>query len=264
LSADGVAASPDKVKAVREYPTQTNVKDVRAFLGLASFYRRLVPKFAEIAKPLTLTRKGQEFTWGLPQQEAFENLKEKLCTTPVLAYPNFKLPFILTTDASKFAIAAILSQVQDGVERPFSYASRQLNTAEQNYTASEIEMLALVWATKYYRCYLFGTKFVARTDHSALTYLRNFADQNGRLLRWSLNLAELDFKVEHRPGMKIAHADALSKHVGTVTRDNSLDKETVLQEQLSDAFCNKLPAHILARVNFFRRRKSHVQTPKKW
>jgi hypothetical protein len=130
LSANGVSVSPDKVKAVIEFPTPANVKDVRAFLGLASFYRRLVPKFAQISKPLTqLTRKGQEFTRGLPQQEAFENLKEKLCTTPVLAYPNFELPFILTTDASKFAIAAILSQVQDGVERPLSHASRRLNIA---------------------------------------------------------------------------------------------------------------------------------------
>jgi hypothetical protein len=133
LSANGVSASPDKVKAIRDYPTPANVKYVRAFLGLASFYRRLVPKFEEVSKPLTqLTKKGQ-FTWGLPQQEAFENLKEKLCTTPVLAYPNFKLPSILTTDASKFAISAILSLVQDGVERPLSYASRQLTISERNY-----------------------------------------------------------------------------------------------------------------------------------
>jgi hypothetical protein len=129
--------------------------------------------------------------------------------------------------------------VQDGVERPLSYASRQLNISEGKYTASEIEMLALVWATNYYRCYLFGTKFVVRTDHSALRYLRNFSDQNARLLRWSLKLAELDFIVEHRPGKKIAHADALSRHVGTVTRESSLDKETVLQERLRDMFCKK-------------------------
>jgi hypothetical protein len=124
-------------------------------------------------------------------------------------------------------------------------------------------MLALIWATKYNRCYLFGKKFVARTDHSAFTYLRNFAEQNGRLLSWSPKLAELDFIVEHRHGTKIAHADALSRHEGTVTRENSLDKETVLQEQLRDAFCTKLPARILARENFlddekglYRRRKN--------
>jgi len=171
-----------------------------------------VPNFAAIAKPLTtLTRKDQEFIWRPSQQEAFENLKSRLCSTPVLAYPNFKLPFILTTDASKVAIAAILSQVEDGVERPVAYASRQLNTAEQVYTTSETEVLALVWATKYFRCYLCGSKFIVRTDHSALIYLRNFADHNSQLLRWSLKLSELDFVVEHRPGTKIAHAEALSR-----------------------------------------------------
>ena len=92
----------------------------------------------------------------------------------MLAYANLKLPFILTTDASKVEIDAILSHVQDGVERPLAYASRQLNTAEEAYTTSEIEMLALVWATKHFRCYLYGTKFIVRTDY----YLRNFADHN--------------------------------------------------------------------------------------
>jgi len=106
----------------------------------------------------------------------------------VLAYPNFELPLILTTDASKVTFATILSQVQDGVEKPIAYASRQLNKAEQSYAASEIEMLALVWATKYFRCYLYGKKFLVKTDHFALTYLRNFAQNNHRLLRWSLKL----------------------------------------------------------------------------
>jgi hypothetical protein len=84
---------------------------------------------------------------GTCQQEAFESLKERLCTTPVLGYPNFKFPYILTTDGSKMAIGAILSQIQDGVERPLAHASRQLNAAEKNYSASEVELLTLVWAT---------------------------------------------------------------------------------------------------------------------
>jgi hypothetical protein len=113
-------------------------------------------------------------------------MKDRLCTTPILAYPNFELPFILTKDASKVTVAAALSQVQDGLESPLAYASRQMNTAEQNYTASEAEMLALVWATKYFKCFLFGHRFLVRTDHAALTYLRKFSDQNSRLFRWSL------------------------------------------------------------------------------
>ena len=239
---------------MKEYPTPKNARDVRAFIGLASFYRRIVPNFAEVAKPLTvLTRKNQEFIWGPSQQEAFEKMKDKLCSTPVLAYPNFELPFILTTDASKVAVAAVLSQVQDGAERPLAYASRQLNGAEQAYSASEVEMLALVWATKFFRCYLFGRRFVVRTDHAALSYLRNFADHNGRLMRWSLKLSELDFVVQHRPGSKIGHVDALSRHVGAVMLDDSLDKENLKCEQEKDDFCVKQnPGAFSSKRDFFR------------
>jgi len=126
----------------------------------------MLPDFQ--SKPLTsLTRKNQGFMWGTSKQEAFERMKDKLCTTPVLAYQNFKLPFILTFDASKLAVGAVLSQVQDGTELSIAYASRQLNTAEKSYSATELELLALVWATKYFRCYLYGQKFIVRTDHSA-------------------------------------------------------------------------------------------------
>ena len=169
-------------------------------------------------------------------------MKEKLCAASVLAYANFKLPFILTTDASKIAVAASLSQVQDGVERPIAYAGRQINTAEQRYAGSEAEMLALVWATKHFRCYLYGNKFLVRTDYSTLSYLQNFAEHNSRLLRWSIKLSELDFVVEHRPGSKIGHVDALSRHVGTVKYGAVLSKEIVLREQEKEVLCMKQTA----------------------
>ena len=169
---------------MRVCPTSKNVKEVRAFLGLASFYVRLVQDFATIAKPLTeLTKKDRPFLWGSSQQKAFHSIKDKLCTMPVLAYPNFELRFIVTTDASKIAVPPILSQEQNGVQRPIPYASRQMNKAEQAYTASEAELLALVWATKYFRCSLYGTQFLVRTNHAALSYLRTFADANSRLMR---------------------------------------------------------------------------------
>jgi hypothetical protein len=132
LSEQGVAASTDKIEAVKKFPVPRNTRDVRAFICLASFYRRLVPEFAETAKPLTqLTRKNQAFAWGVAQQEAFEALNFKLCTAPVLAFPDFNRPFILMIDASKVAVTAILSQVQDGIERTVAYASRQLSKPEQ-------------------------------------------------------------------------------------------------------------------------------------
>jgi hypothetical protein len=196
LSERGVSSSPDKVMAVQNYPTLKSVKDYRALLGLASFYRMLVPNFAELAKPLTtLTRKNQEFQLWFQTPRGILTLKEKLCN-PFLAYPDFKLPFILTTDASKTVVIAILCQVQNGQERPIAYISRQLNSAEQKYAATESEMLALVWATKHFRYYLFGKLFLVRTDHSALTCLREFADRNSRLLKWSLTLSKLDLEVQ--------------------------------------------------------------------
>jgi len=123
---------------------------------------------------------------GFNSTGGLESLKERPCSASVLAFLNFKVSFILTTDASKIAIAAILSQVQNVVERPIAYTGRQINTAERSYIASEADMQALFWATKQFRCYLFGKKFLVRTNHSALTCLRNFADQSSRLMRWSL------------------------------------------------------------------------------
>ena len=220
---------------------------------MASFYRRLVPKFAETVKPLTmLTRKDQKFSWVPLQQQAFDSMKEKLCAAPVLAYANFKLPIVLTTDASKIAVAASLSQVQDRVERPIAYAGRQINTAEQRYAASEAEMLALVWATKHFRCYLYGNKFLVRKDYSTLSYLQNFAEHNSRLLRRCIKLSELDFVVEHRPGSMIGHVDALSRHVGTVKYGAVLSKEIVLREQEKEVFCMKqTPGTYNSKPEFF-------------
>jgi len=238
VSRDGIRASPDKTKAVRNFPVPKNVREVRSFLGLTSFYRRLVPKFAHMAKPMSeLLRKDAPFVWLERQQTAFEKLKQILCSEQVLAYPNFDSQFILTTDASKVAVAAILYQVQDGVERPISFASRQMNPTEQLYSVSEAELLAVTWATRHFRCYLCGTQFLLRTDHAALKYMHNFASNNSRLLRLSLRLSEFDFTVEHRPGTKIRHADALSRAVQSVGHDIELPAEVVKTAQEGDEFC---------------------------
>jgi hypothetical protein len=136
VSRDGISASPDKVQALRKYPTPKDAKEVRIFLGLASCYRRLVPKFSEIAKPLTeILRKDAHFKWEGRQQAVFEKLKVVLCSEQVLVYPYFSKQFILTTDASRVGVAAILSRVQDGIERPICFASYQMKKAEENFSA---------------------------------------------------------------------------------------------------------------------------------
>jgi len=119
-------------------------------------------------------------------------------------------------------VAAILSQVQDGVERPIAFASRQMNKAEQNYCASEAETLAVMLATKQFCCYPFRKRFTVKTDYSALTYLHTFAGNNSRLMHWRLRLSEFYFEIEHRPGTQIRHVDALSRHVQTVTANQTL------------------------------------------
>ena len=186
-------------------------------MGLASYYRRHVPNFAEIALPLTkLTKKNEKFRWGDEQEKAFQKLKDILSTEPLLIYPYFSQPFIVACDASNTAIGAVLSQLRDDEEKPIAYCSRQLNNAKRNYSCRERELLAVIFATKQFRCYLYGYKFTLQTDHSALRWLLNLKDPSSRLTRWSLRLAEFDYETIHRPGTKMLHADALSRNVGTI------------------------------------------------
>jgi hypothetical protein len=144
--------------------------------------------------------------------------------TPFASFP-FTSPAVRlrvpSHSVSALAVAAAPSQVQDGLKRPIACASRQMNVAERNYSASETEMLALRWAVKHYGCYIYGKSFVVRTHHCP--HLRKFAESNSRLLGWSLKLSELDFVVKHRAESKIGHVDALSRHVGAVTLESSLN-----------------------------------------
>jgi hypothetical protein len=149
----------------------------------------------------------------------------------VLAFPDFKVLFILTTDASTVGLGTALSQVQEGIERPISFASRKLNKAERAYSASELETLAAAWATKCFRRYFYGKQFLVRTDHAALKFLRNFADNNERLMHSSLRLSEFDFEIEHVPGSKIKHVDALSRHVGLVEETQLMSKELMIRPE---------------------------------
>jgi len=142
--------------------------------------------------------------------------------------------------------------VQNGEERPVAYASRQMNRAESSYSASEAELLPLVWATKKFRCYLYGKHFLVRTDHLALTYLKNFADNNSRLMRWAFRLSDFDFSIQHKPGSSISHVDALSRHVGAVMEDDLPDKDRFVEEQRKDPYCSTLkPGKHTGKADFF-------------
>ena len=162
-----------------------------------------------------------------------------MSTEPLLIYPDFKQPFIVACDASTKAIGAVLSQLRDGEERPVAYCSRQLNSAESKYSVTELELLAFLFAVKQFRCYLYGRKFVVHTDHRALKWLINLQDPSSRLTRWAIKLSEYDYVVEHRPGTKMRHADALSRGVHAVQQEMVLSKEVIRREQEADELCNR-------------------------
>ena len=217
VSADGIQTDPEKIAAVRDWPTPTSISELKGFLGLVTYYRRFIPGCSAIAEPLNyLTRKDVEFKWGPQQESAFCELKHHLVNPPVLAYPDFSENsghFILDTDASSgHGIGAVLFQKQpDGTERVLAYRSRALHRHERNYCATRLEMLALVAFIDHFRYYLLGRNFLVRTDHHALKWLMSFKQPAGQVARWLERLQEYAFTVKHRPGLSHANADALSR-----------------------------------------------------
>nr|XP_011313386.1 PREDICTED: uncharacterized protein LOC105272851 [Fopius arisanus] len=199
VNSAGLQVDPDKTAAVVEFPAPKNLKQIRRFLGMASWYRRFIPEFATVAQPLTrLTKVKQPWVWETEQQEAFEALKKHLTSAPTLACPDFSLHFTLQTDASSVGLGAVLTQVHEEQERVIAYASRSLTDPETKYTVTEQECLAVVWAVEKFHCYLEGYPFTVITDHSSLRWLHNMKDPAGRLARWNLRLMEYDYKIIHR------------------------------------------------------------------
>ena len=213
ISANGISPNPQKIVAVKSFPTPTSVKSIRQFLGLASYYRRFVPNFARVASPLyALTRQDVPFQWTLNCQQSFEGLKDLLTTPPVLAYPDFSKEFVVHTDASGEGLGAILEQEQeDGQLHPVAYASRSINKHEKQYGVTELEALGVVWAVKHFRSYLIGQKCRVYTDHAPLKSMLHARHQTGKLARWSNMLAEVDLEICYRPGRTNSNADALSR-----------------------------------------------------
>lgn len=209
---NGLETDPQKLSAVKEWPIPINKKQVRSFLGLCSYYRKFVENFSTIAHPLNkLTEERNKFQWNADTQQSFEHLKEKLLSPPILAFPDESKPFILDTDASNCAVGAVLSQVQDNKELVIEYYSKSLQKAERNYCVTRRELLAVVLATKHFHHYLFGRKFVIRTDHASLRWLYNFKEPDGQIARWLERLQQYDMSIQHRKGSSHGNADALSR-----------------------------------------------------
>lgn len=207
----GVLPDPEKTKTLENFPIPTDGKSVKRFVAFANYYRRFIPNFSKIAHPLNqLTRKNSVFLWTPECQEAFDTLKKALGKQPILEYPNLSTEneFILKTDASGKALGAVLCNRND---KPVAYASRALNKAEINYCTTEKELLAVVWAVKHFRPYLFGRKFTIQTDHRALVYLFGMTNPSSRLTKFRIILEEYDFTVKYIKGKENVTADALSR-----------------------------------------------------
>lgn len=209
---DGIKPNPQTTKAVEEWKTLTTVKEVMSFLGLCSYYRSYIQNFSHIAAPLTrLTRKNITFQWDNACEEAFQTLKEKLCTAPILAYPKPGLKYILDTDASDVGISAVLSQVQDGKERVISYGSKRLSKEQERYSVTRRELLAVIYFVEKFRHFLLGNRFTLRTDHGSLRWLFEFKNPKGQVARWIEILQQYDMEIVHRSGNKHQNADSLSR-----------------------------------------------------
>jgi len=175
VSVQGVDLVPDKLKAIRDWTTPHCLRDVRAFFGLASYYRRFIRNFASIAEPLTrITKKNTTFKWTDETELAFCRLKQALLDATTLAFPVAGLPCILDTEASDVAVGAVLSQVVDGVERPITFYSRIMNSAQRKYCPTRRELLAVIAALRHFRHCLLGTHVILRTDHHSLKWLKTF------------------------------------------------------------------------------------------
>lgn len=226
ISKDGIRQDPKKLMALKALKPPTDKDGVRRFLGMSGYYRKFVPNFATISEPLTrLIRKNQPFVWEEEQKEAFRMLIATLAENATLAHFNHTDPLMLKTDASKYGIAAILLQQQDGDWKMITCCSRRLSSSEQNYGITHLEGLAIVYSVQKLRSYLLGKLFTIVTDHAALSVLGKGTTSNVRLRRWALILSEFNFEIRYTKGKLHEDVDCLSRAPVNDELDDYIDNK---------------------------------------
>ena len=249
ITGTSISPDPNKLKAVESWPTPQTVTQVRSFLGFTNYFRRFINHYADLARPLDkLTGKGTHFSWNDQRQVAFERLKKALLQAPVLQLADVSRPFRVHTDASDVSIAAVLMQSKDDEFHPVAYVSRKLTSAERNYTIAERESLAIVFALRCWRLYLFK-HFDVFTDNQAVVYLQTKPHLSKREERWVEFLAEFHFSIHHVPG-KHNTADALTRQEVPMSQINNIDLSLELDKEdsklISDGYADDPElAHII-------------------
>ena len=238
LTPTGIKVNPAKIEIIRNYPVPKNVAQLRSWLGLTNYFKRFLRNHAKITHPLyALLKKDEPYIWKPECQEAFESLKDLLCSAPTLTFPRYDKPFRLTTDACTTGIAWILSQDDEtGTDCPISFGGRTLTKAEQNYSICELESLAILCGIRTNHQMLSHCDFTVFTDHVSCQYLQSIKSMNGRLLRWSLLLQNYRFKIQYKPGRTNQPADAVSRVENLTTEAPDADDEIYEQiAQITDS-----------------------------
>ncbi|CAM9002803.1 unnamed protein product [Rhodiola kirilowii] len=245
VSHRGIEVDRAKVEVIEKLPPPKDVKGIRSFLGHAGFYRRFIKDFSKTAKPLTdLLCQEAEFIFTDSCLNAFNNLKTALTSAPIVQPPDWELPFELMCDASDFAVGAVLGQRIDKKLHVVYYASKVLAGAAVNYTTTEKEMLAVVYAFEKFRQYLLCSKTIVYTDHAAIKYLLSKKDSKPRLIRWVLLLQEFDIEIRDKKGAENLVADHLSRlELGELDReeDNLPINDSLRDEQLMHIDVDNVP-----------------------
>lgn len=224
VSEKGIEVDRANIEVIERLPPPISVKEVRSFLGHAGFYQRFIKEFSKISNPLCkLLEKEAKFYFGEDCLKAFECLKGKLVEALIIVAPNWSLPFEVMCDASGVALGAVLGQKRERLFHPIYYTSKALNGAQKNYTVTEQELLAVVYAFEKFHAYLLGTKVVVHTDHAALRYLMAKKDAKPGLIRWVLLLQEFNFEVKDRKGCENQVTDHLSRLESEHTVQTDLD-----------------------------------------
>jgi hypothetical protein len=251
ISSEGIKPNSLKVKAVSEYPIPKNVDQLRTFLGIANYYRRYIKDFAKIAHCLTeLTKKNKEWIWDNDQNEAFNALKNRLTSSPILGHPNLESgQYLIDTDASQYGVGAVLRQNQNGIDKVIAYTSQHLNDTQSKWSTFDKEFYAIVHAILTFHVYIHGTNITVYSDHKPLEKVLDNHYIHGKLSRWKMILASYDITIRYRPGKSNQNADTLSRipvesgekstmrYVSIITKGILPCKEEFIIAQDKDRYC---------------------------